>query len=486
MLLTSQLAEISGRYPAHVQDIREFLLKEKLPVPSPDAIPQLLSRLGTDAPFRADVASLMRATLYQEREEIGYEELLGILVAAAAGTEHDLESDSQEADLRELLRFLLQSRRPTFSPEPKPEETRIPVEPLPVGAGPRESVPVRPARVNSDPMLHTRGTRFAAHSMKLELRSDEPAVDIAEADSHGAGNREPNDVVLPRFLTSGLFAAQIESEDPRWKSRSVWIVGMICIVLGLGLGAAFHRVVSAAGTHIAQTHLVKRAVDTLSSKPKTVGSVAPAVAPQESAAETSKVASSQNGSTATPEPLDHHAVAGVGAGKTASAAGTAKTPSVADAGRSAAQPVASGSAPRPATAEASSGVPVTVVKQEVTAWPSEPLDSREPRSAAPSSAKTRSIVHQGSAGMTAANVIFSPAPAYPPAASAAHVEGQVTVQAVVNPEGKVVSARAVSGPPQLRDAATEAVQRWRYSPLLDNGKPVAATTVAILDFKVAE
>jgi outer membrane biosynthesis protein TonB len=50
----------------------------------------------------------------------------------------------------------------------------------------------------------------------------------------------------------------------------------------------------------------------------------------------------------------------------------------------------------------------------------------------------------------------------------------------------VVSARAVSGPPQLRDAATEAVQRWRYSPLLENGKPVSMTTVAILDFKVAD
>ena len=158
----------------------KFLLKEKLPVPSPDAIPQLLSRLGTDAPFRADVASLMRATLYEEREGIGYEDLLGILVVATAGTENDLKSDSQEADLRALLRFLLQSRRSTFPTEPKPEETRIPV-----GAGPRESVPVRPARVNSEPMLHTRGTRTAARSMKLELRSDEAAVAVVEADSRG-------------------------------------------------------------------------------------------------------------------------------------------------------------------------------------------------------------------------------------------------------------------------------------------------------------
>lgn len=441
VFLASQLTEISGRYLAHVQDIREFLLKEKLPVPSPDAIPQLLGRLGTDSRFRADVGSLMRATLYQEREGIGYEDLLGILVAAAAGTEHDLKSDSQEADLRELLRFLLQSRRSTFPPKPKPEEARVTVEP-----DAQESVPVRPVRVNSEPVLHSdlrfegRGTRSATRSMKLKLRSDEAAVAVAEVDG-----READDVVLPQFLTSGLFAAQIESEAPQWRGRSVWIVAMICIALGLGVGAVFHRVVFAAGTHIAQTQVVRRAVDTFSSKQKTVGSVAPAVAPQESAAETSNVASSQNGSPATPQQPD-----------------------------------------RKADAEASSGVPVTVVKQEVTAWPGEPLDSRGPRSGAPSSAKTRSIVHQGSAGMTAANVIFSPAPAYPAEASAARVEGQVTVQAVVNPEGKVVSARAVSGPPQLRDAATEAVQRWRYSPLLENGKPVAVTTVAILDFKVAE
>ena len=469
MFLASQLSETSSRFPTHVREIREFLLKETFAVPSPDAIPQLLGRLGTDARFSADIASLMRATLYQEREGIGYEDLLGILVAACAGTENDLKSDSQEADLRSLLRFLLQSRRSTFPTEPEPEETKIPVEPAP-----RESVPVRAVQ-DSEPVLQTRWTRSAERSMKLELRSDEPAVAVAEADQ-----REPDDVVLPPFLTSGLFAAQIESEAPQWRGRSVWIVGGVCIALGLGLGAMFHGVVSAAGTHIAQTHIVKRAVDTLSSKPKTAGTVAPAVAshPQESAAETSDVASSQNSSTATAEPPDHQTVAReVGAGKTGSAAGTAEP---------AAQPVASGSAARPAAGEAGSGVPVTVVKQEVTAWPSEPLDSRAPRSVAPSSAKTRAIVHPGSPTMTAANVIFSPAPAYPAAASAARVEGQVTVQAVVNPEGKVVSARALSGPPLLRDAATEAVQRWRYSPLLDNGKPISVTTVAILDFKVAE
>ena len=87
--------------------------------------------------------------------------------------------------------------------------------------------------------------------------------------------------------------------------------------------------------------------------------------------------------------------------------------------------------------------------------------------------------------MTAANVVYSPPPQYPAAASAARAHGEVTVKAVVDPEGNVIYARAVSGPPLLRDAAKEAVQHWRYRPLLDNGKPIAVTTVAILDFKVA-
>jgi len=242
---------------------------------------------------------------------------------------------------------------------------RIPVEP-----GLTETVPARPARVNLEPMLHTRGTWSAARSMKLELRSDAAAVAVAEADSRRAANREADDVVLPPFLTSGLFAAQIESEPSRWKSRSIWIVGVVCIALGLGLGAVFHRVVSAAQTHITQTNIAKRAVDTFSSQPKTDGSVVPDVASQKNTAETSKTVSVANGSGA----------GGSGAGG---------------------QPEAPGSVSRPTAAGMGSGVPVTVVKQEVTAWPSEPLDPREQTSGAPSSAKTRSAATRPSRPTTA-------------------------------------------------------------------------------------
>lgn len=439
MLLASQLTEISGRFPAHVQDLRAFLRKEKLPVPSPDALPQLSSRLESDASFRADVGSLLRVALYQEREQVGYEDLLGILVAAAAGTEHDLKSESQEADIRELLRFVLQSRRSAFRPEAEEESVAIAPEP-------RETVPV----VDLEPVLRARGSE-AAPSMKLELKPEEPAVAVAEPES-----REPDDVVLSPFRTGTLFAAHMEPPDSGRKVQPVWIVGVVCLLAGVGLGLTFHRVVSAA-----ESHLAVRAAS-FSSKPKP----AVAIAPKQSVPGNRNALVSRPSSPA-PETDD--------------------TASVRD-NQPTAQPAGllqGRSTPPPAAAEKTSGVPMTVVKQVVTALPSAAADSADAIQAAPLAATTRSIVPQNLAGITPANVIFSPAPQYPAAAAAARVHGQVTVHAVVDPDGNVIYARAVSGPPLLRDAAQQAVQRWRYRPLLDNGKPIAVTTTAIVDFKFA-
>src|SRR6185437_4352552 len=108
-------------------------------------------------------------------------------------------SNSQEADIREMLRFLLQSRRSTFPAEA--EGMGVPVQPKA-----REFVPPGAVQVNSEPVLRTRGdVRPAAHSMKLELRPTESPVAVAQAES-----RQPDDLVLPPFLTAGLLAAQAE------------------------------------------------------------------------------------------------------------------------------------------------------------------------------------------------------------------------------------------------------------------------------------
>jgi TonB family protein len=453
--LASQLTEISIRFPAYVQELQEFLLKQNLVVPSPDAIPQLATRLEADARFRADVGSLLRATLYRERERVGYEDLLAILVAAAAGTKADLKSGSDDAEIRALLRFVQQSRRAIF---------RVDGDEGSDSAAPeiRQSAPVEAKAEPAKPSIGPTAESIGEQPVLPEESGTVAAVQSGEA----------GDLVLPSSRTSELFAAHAERETPGWRRNPAWVVGLVCMLVGLGLGFALHRVVSAAETHVAA-----RAAG-FSSGPETAGSVAPN-GPMASTAGMGNVAA-QRPNRGAGEGITE---APVGTVQTAAARGdqTAVQAPPPLEGRSTPPPAA----PPPVTSGKSSAMPVTVVKQVVTASSRAAAGSGDSAEGAPATAATKSFVSQGAAGTTAANVIFSPPPAYPAAAAAARVHGQVTVHAVVDPDGKVIYARAVSGPPLLRDAAEEAVQRWRYSPLLDNGKPIAVTTVAILDFRVA-
>jgi TonB family protein len=82
----------------------------------------------------------------------------------------------------------------------------------------------------------------------------------------------------------------------------------------------------------------------------------------------------------------------------------------------------------------------------------------------------------------ASNLIYSPVPAYPAAASASHVQGEVKLSADVDRDGKVASVRVISGPPLLRVAALDAVQRWRYRPYRSFGGPIPMAAIAIMDF----
>lgn len=106
------------------------------------------------------------------------------------------------------------------------------------------------------------------------------------------------------------------------------------------------------------------------------------------------------------------------------------------------------------------------------------------RTAAPSTAVKSGIVRPVSLGIMAGNIVYSPAPVYPAAASAAHVQGEVKVQAEIDRDGNVASVRAISGPPLLRDAAVYAVQRWRYRPYLSAGKPVSMSALAVMEFEL--
>jgi TonB family protein len=60
----------------------------------------------------------------------------------------------------------------------------------------------------------------------------------------------------------------------------------------------------------------------------------------------------------------------------------------------------------------------------------------------------------------------------PDTTMADRLQGDVIVQAVIGTDGKVVSARILSGPPILKQAALGAIRRWIFEPVSLNGEPV--------------
>ena len=85
-------------------------------------------------------------------------------------------------------------------------------------------------------------------------------------------------------------------------------------------------------------------------------------------------------------------------------------------------------------------------------------------------------------GVLDGKAVSKPQPAYPPIAKAAGASGTVTVQIVVDEEGNVVSASAVSGHPLLQQAAVAAAREARFSPTLLSGKPVRVSGVVTYNF----
>jgi|GEM_PF-1655183 len=74
-------------------------------------------------------------------------------------------------------------------------------------------------------------------------------------------------------------------------------------------------------------------------------------------------------------------------------------------------------------------------------------------------------------------------PAYSPLARAAHVQGSVEVQVVVDEDGKVIAAAAISGHPLLQSACVKAARESLFTTTKLEGVPVKVTGVIQYHFK---
>lgn len=73
-------------------------------------------------------------------------------------------------------------------------------------------------------------------------------------------------------------------------------------------------------------------------------------------------------------------------------------------------------------------------------------------------------------------------PPYPAIARSAHASGSVQVQVLIDENGNVVSAHAVSGHPLLQAAAVAAARASKFTPTKLSGQPVKVNGVIIYNF----
>jgi len=92
------------------------------------------------------------------------------------------------------------------------------------------------------------------------------------------------------------------------------------------------------------------------------------------------------------------------------------------------------------------------------------------------------VPKQISGGVLNGKAISLPKPPYPPAAKAVRAGGSVSVQVLIDENGNVVSASAVSGHPLLRAAAASAARGAKFSPTKLSGQAVKVSGVITYNF----
>jgi len=422
MYLSSMNENVSRNTPAYVFEIQQVLLRETLPVGTENAMLALADGLTKETELRTTLGRVVRAIIHREGGRINAMELLSLILTASASPVDPLPSVRMERAMHQTLGFILEVRQQHLE----------------------------------DPREVDQGAGMMRWSERLRSLS-EPQNSSGPPEK--ASLRGRSRVMLVIALCGMLVASIVVELSRRGQQASENAGAQTRALPSSGSGnrpSILAPVVSAV-----------RGIKRLPSHNTRFRSKARV--PKSEKSETQKTPSSH---TALPVAVRTSTLR-IGKSRidSASASTNLDLPSVSNSITSPREIL-----DRPTTAPrtaAAADVSTVVVAPAVSVGGAKPV------------ASPRGLVQSGSAGIMAANLIWSPTPPYPAAASEAQVEGEVTVNALVGKDGNVLSATVVSGPPLLREAALRAVEKWQYHPYLVSGNPAVIATTAIIDFELA-
>jgi len=86
------------------------------------------------------------------------------------------------------------------------------------------------------------------------------------------------------------------------------------------------------------------------------------------------------------------------------------------------------------------------------------------------------------AALVPPKLLKAASPVYPPDAMLGYITGDVRVDAVVEPDGRIGAMKILAGPMPLRQAAMDALKQYEYAPATQGGRAVAAHVTVTVKF----
>ena len=80
--------------------------------------------------------------------------------------------------------------------------------------------------------------------------------------------------------------------------------------------------------------------------------------------------------------------------------------------------------------------------------------------------------------------VTKPQPEYPPVAKQLKIQGRIELEISIDAAGSVDNVKVLAGNPALTGTAVNTLKRWRFEPILADGKPVRAVAILSFSFKL--
>lgn len=484
-ILFSKIDAVAAEFPDDVRRLQAFFAQHGVHIGSSSAVAQVADRIQ-DSTFRCELAGML-AALCRQTPRISYLELLGVVLLAAAGRGGSGEL-AYMPDLEEpvctLFTFVTEAR-PSAQETDGGSTNGVPHD----GGEMHEHTPFQEApaeEVEEEAPVVGTGVERVAPEEERDTRLARALAIASEGESFEGDRIVVESVPDPEDESedSSATAEQVRQMEAARRRRPIWAAGAGGVLLGsvLEFFVQRHPAVqtpvraSATAEQRNETKPGSSATEDLARVAELQRQFMVALAEQSKAEREARALAAESSAGA-----DRGLAASVQPRPAAPAQDGGLRPAGPADAMSASQGPSNGSGVSQAQLSSTAATGAAGERE-----PANPLHS-----AAIGTVKEGTggsgrapVVVMKSAGIMAANLISSPVPAYPLQASAARVQGEVVVAAVVGRNGNVIESRVVSGPPLLRDAALNAVQHWQYRPFEVGGKPMEIITTARVEFRL--